>query len=145
VSVDFSNYLGPLPTVTFNMVNVIDGWDLYSTSESDMLASAFFRGPVPIAQGNNGTDYSTTLFPNINSSIAPNATSGTATVTPTTPFVTVTALQVVCDGCPQVEIASITLPGSVPEPNSAFILLVGIALLWIGLGGKGRRWGKPSV
>lgn len=139
VIVDFTNYTGPLSSVTLNTTDVFDGWDIYSTSQPNQLDSSTDRGPVPLAQGNNTTDYSLAEYPNINSSIAQFATSGSSTFGPTTEYVSVTALQAVCEGCPQVEISSITLTDVVPEPVTLVTVLSGAVLLSLGLFGKRRR------
>jgi hypothetical protein len=139
VIVDFTNYTGPLVSVTLNTTDVFDGWDIYSTSQPNQLDSATDRGPVPLAQGNNTTDYSLAEFPNINSSIAQFATSGSSTFGLTTKYISVTALQAVCEGCPQVEIPSITLTDVVPEPVTLVTVLSGAVLLSLGLVGKRRR------
>src|SRR5581483_303712 len=123
IVIDFSNVKGPLASVTLNTVNVFDGWDIYRTFQPNQLASEFSRGPTPIAQGNNNTDYPTSgtgtnVYPNINSTIATGATSGSSTFVLTSPYVSFTALQAVCDGCPKAELLSIGLSYAVPEPET---------------------------
>jgi hypothetical protein len=135
VTVDFSNFKGVVQNVSFSMVDVVDGWDIYSTGVKNELSST--GNITAIAQANNGAGFSKTTFPTTsNSSIsAPVAglSTGTSTVVPTTSFLTVTALQADCE----VEISSLNITYSTPEPTT--LILMGGALLGLGLAGKKLR------
>jgi MYXO-CTERM domain-containing protein len=131
VTVDLSKLNITVSSLTMGFVDVVDGWDVYTTSVANQLASGTPAGhrPGAIAQGNNATDFPT--FLNINSSIAQGASFGTSTFDPPGPLLTVTALQTNCDACPMVELTSFNLTYqqqfSSPEPTTS--LLAGFALL----------------
>ena len=140
VTIDFSNFTAPITSVNIFFTDVNIGWDVYPTSVANQLFSLTtpYFGPQPIAQGNNGTNlsfYPYSSYPNINSTFTSTST-GYATITPTTPYVTVTALQD-CEGCPWLEIPEISI-NYVPEPGTLATLLAGGALLGLGIMGRKR-------
>ena len=136
VTVDFSHFNETITSVTFNMVSVVDGWDIYSTKVANELDSTPSGNPLtPLAQASNGGggDFSTTS----NSTItAPNRwgySTGNSILETPPQLLTITALQNDCE----TEIGSITLNYVAPEPATCF--LMGGALLGLGLAGKKLR------
>ena len=137
VTVDFSNFKGNITSVTLNMTDVVDGWDIYSTAVKNELASGGGNPPSPLAQGNNGDFATQAAFPTTsNSFITPSVnglSTGHSTFDPTTKFITVSALQADCE----TEIGSFSVTYATPEPTTC--LLMGGALLGLGLAGKKFR------
>lgn len=131
VTVDFSNFKGVITNVTFGMVDVVDGWDIYQTAIKNELASAGGTPPTALAQANNGgvTGLPTTS----NSTIGAGANFGSTSLNGNPgKFLTVTALQSDCE----VEIGTF---GITYTPEPATLVLMGGALLGLGVAGKKLR------
>jgi hypothetical protein len=134
VTVDFSNVKANITSVTIKMTDVVDGWDIYSTTVKNEFDSA---DGSPIAQGNNGVYVTLAAYPTTsNTTITPavnGISSGSSTFDPLTKFITVSALQADCE----TEISSLSVTYASPEPTTC--MLMGCALLGLGLAGKKLR------
>jgi len=136
VTIDFSKFTGTITNVTFNMTNVVDGWDIYSTARANELASFGGNPPVPLAQANSGlvdglptTANSTITAPFWGVSTGTTSLDGNPGL-----FLTLTALQADCE----VEVASMSVSYvATPEPSTYF--LTGVALIALGVAGKQMR------
>jgi len=136
VTVDFSNFKAPIANITINMTNVVDGWDIYSTTVANQLDSLGGNPPAPLAQANNGwvDGLPTTANSTITQPFWGVSTGTTSLDGNPGQFLTITALQADCE----VEIASMSVSyAPAPEPSTYF--LTGIALIALGVAGKQMR------
>ena len=134
IQVDFSAVPAntTITSITFTMTDLVDGWDIYQSSVAGEFDSS---AGGPVAQGNNG-GVSLLSFPNIASTVAGNGLSGSSTIiTNSAGFFNVTALQSDCEAA----LSSVTVNFSTSVPEPATCMLMGIALLGLGLTGKKLR------